>query len=97
MTNHDIDRRAALAMMEYVLSSMRPIGRALADLSDLGAIVGTGEQPEGQRKRWLLVIATNDAADALEEWQLEQHAIRDQASREAGHTITSINATRSEP
>jgi hypothetical protein len=45
------------------------LGAALAEASDYGNIATScKEKPNDKRRKWYLAIATNDAADQLQDW-----------------------------
>lgn len=49
------------------------LGAALAEASDYGNIASScKEKPNDKRRKWYLAIATNDAADQLQDWAEKQ-------------------------
>ena len=55
-----------------------------ADYDDRGNLVGGGVTAKGTERKYAWVLATNDAANHLQEWMNEQVDMRNKAAQNAG-------------
>jgi len=61
------------------------MGQCLAEVNEQGIMLAVGEKKPGdQRRRWFLVLATNDVADHLETFAKEQAEMRAAAAKQPG-------------
>ena len=66
------------------------VGERLADETPHGCIVASGKRNPATGRRYVIVIATNDAANHLSEFVEEQQEMREAALREAGIEFHSL-------
>lgn len=88
----DLRKLVATKLAEAVKNALEPFGRALASGSARDAIITVGERGDDGR-RWIAVLATNDAADHVERHADEQAAGRDAASKAAGMATVRVDKT----
>lgn len=58
-----------------------------ADYDDRGNLIGGGVTAKGTERKYAWVLATNDAANHLQEWMNEQVDMRNKAAQNAGLSV----------
>jgi len=80
--NDDEKTELMMSVTKIVHSATARIGEAMADSSEHGQMLLTGNDHDG--RKWRVVLATNDAADRLEQWYRQEEKDRHEAGRSAG-------------
>lgn len=85
---HDVFHNLLVDATAMVLKTgCQEVGRHLADINEHGTIVGCGDKHPDTGNRWVVMLATNDAARHLEDWAAEQVKMRTEALTGKGYKI----------
>ena len=70
--------------VEKSLEAVGPLARKIAEAQDHGSIFSVGGSLSGSRKKWLVTLAINDAAESLEALTEVELEGREKAAKAAG-------------
>lgn len=80
-------RKFLVKMPELMEELLAHFGQPFADYDDKGNLVGGGTECKLSGRKYVYVLATNDAADHLSAWMDEQLAMRKAAAENAGQSV----------